>query len=121
MDELTAPPPRLCSRGVTGRRVMMSYSLAKTWKTAVKKKRPPFTSLKSWKTNAMREKKQKSTDRIMRACTAWIQSEMEGGVNLNTVVTVVLSGEFDFQGQTFIAGRLAVVASIGCHAAVPQI
>lgn len=53
---------------------MRSYSLAKIWKMAVKKKRPPLTSLNSWKRKAMREKKQKSRDRIMRACTAWIQS-----------------------------------------------
>lgn len=46
---------------------MKSYSLAKIWKMAVKKKRPPLTSLNSWNKNAMREKKQKSMDRIMRA------------------------------------------------------
>lgn len=41
---------------------------------AVKKKRPPLTSLNSWYRKAIREKKQKSTARIMRAWTAWIQS-----------------------------------------------
>lgn len=34
---------------------------------AVKKKRPPLTSLNSWYRKAMSEKKQKSTERIIRA------------------------------------------------------
>lgn len=46
------------------------YSLARTWKTAVKKKRPPFMRVKSWQRKMMKEIKQKMVARTMSACTA---------------------------------------------------
>jgi len=51
------------------------YSLARTWKTAVKKKRPPFTRVKSWQRKMMKEIREKRVARTMSACTAWSQSD----------------------------------------------
>ncbi len=53
------------------------YSLAKIWKAPVRKKRPPFWRVKSWQKNRKRDRKLKMIDRIMRAWTAWIQTEKQ--------------------------------------------
>lgn len=56
---------------------MSRYSLAKIWNAPVRKKRPPFWSVKSWQKNRKRDRKLKMIDRIMRAWTAWIQTEKQ--------------------------------------------
>lgn len=53
------------------------YLLAKIWNAPVRKKRPPFWRVKSWQKNSKRDRKLKMIDRIMRAWTAWIQTEKQ--------------------------------------------
>ncbi len=53
------------------------YSLAKIWNAPVRKKRPPFWRVKSWQKNRKRDRMLKMIDRIMRAWTAWIQTEKQ--------------------------------------------
>lgn len=60
------------------------YSLARIWKMAVKKKRPPFTRVKSWQRKMMKEVKQKMVARTIRACTACSHSERQKNINKQT-------------------------------------
>lgn len=53
------------------------YSLAKIWNAPVRKKRPPFWRVNSWQKNRKRDRMLKMIDRIMRAWTAWIQTEKQ--------------------------------------------
>lgn len=59
---------------------LITNRLAKIWKAPVRKKRPPFCRVKSWQKNRNRAKQLKMMDRIMRACTAWIHSPADAGI-----------------------------------------
>ena len=79
-DTLMMPRPHRQAQGgglVVGHHaadVRSGNSLAKIWKTPVRKKRPPFCRVKSWQKKRKSEMKLKMMDRIMRAWTAWIHS-----------------------------------------------